>query len=101
MLTQCLALDHGPQGVRANCVCPGWIRTPMADGTMDDLGPDREQAYARVSRTNPLGRPGLADEVAAAVSWLASTEASYVNGAVLSVDGGIGPVDAGSLEFVA
>lgn len=101
MLTQCLALDHGPQGVRANCVCPGWIRTPMADATMDGLGPDREQAYARVNRTNPLGRPGLADEVAAAVSWLASAEATYVNGAVLSVDGGIGPVDAASLEFVA
>jgi meso-butanediol dehydrogenase / (S,S)-butanediol dehydrogenase / diacetyl reductase len=101
MLTQCLALDHGPQGVRANCVCPGWIRTPMADATMDSLGPDRESAYARVNGTNPLGRPGLADEVAASVSWLASPEASYVNGAVLSVDGGIGAVDAASLEFVA
>jgi NAD(P)-dependent dehydrogenase (short-subunit alcohol dehydrogenase family) len=101
MLTQCLALDHGPQGVRANCVCPGWIRTPMADGAMDGLGPDRESAYARVNRSNPLGRAGLPEEVAAAVSWLASAEATYVNGAVLSVDGGIGPVDAASLEFVA
>jgi NAD(P)-dependent dehydrogenase (short-subunit alcohol dehydrogenase family) len=101
MLTRCIALDHGPQGVRANCVCPGWIHTPMADATMDGLGPDRETAYARVNRTNPLGRPGLAEEVAAAVSWLASPAASYVNGAVLSVDGGIGAVDAASLEFVA
>ena len=38
MLTQCIALDHGPAGVRANCVCPGWVRTPMADGEMDALG---------------------------------------------------------------
>ena len=38
MLTQCIALDHGPDGVRANCVCPGWVRTPMADDEMDALG---------------------------------------------------------------
>src|SRR5262249_31800227 len=44
MLTRCIAVDHGPQGVRANCVCPGWIRTPMADALMDELG-EREDAY--------------------------------------------------------
>ena len=48
MLTQCIALDHGPAGVRANCVCPGWVRTPMADGEMDWLA---EQA-----RRLPRGR---------------------------------------------
>ena len=37
MLTQCIAVDHGPAGVRANCLCPGWVRTPMADGEMDAL----------------------------------------------------------------
>ena len=51
MLTQCIALDHGPAGVRANCVCPGWTRTPMADGEMDELaaelGVGREDAYYR------------------------------------------------------
>lgn len=101
MLTQCLALDHGPQGVRANCVCPGWIRTPMADATMEGLGPDREAAYERVNRTNPLRRPGVPEEVAATVAWLAGPEAAYVNGAVLSVDGGVGALDAASTEFVA
>jgi len=101
MLTQCIALDHGPQGVRANCVCPGWIRTPMADATMVGLGPDVEQAYVRVSRTNPLRRPGEAEEVAAAVAWLLSPEAAYVNGALLGVDGGVGNLDAASVEFVA
>jgi NAD(P)-dependent dehydrogenase (short-subunit alcohol dehydrogenase family) len=99
MLTQCIALDHGPQGVRANCVCPGWIRTDMADRAMAEVDDDVEQAYARVNRTNPLGRAGFAEEVAGAVAWLASPEASYVNGAVLRIDGGIGSVDPASLEL--
>lgn len=100
MLTQCIALDHGPQGVRANCVCPGWIRTPMADAAMDALGPSREEGYARVSGTNPLRRPGMPEEVAGAVAWLLSPDAAYVNGAVLSIDGGVGALDAASAEFV-
>ena len=47
MLTQCIALDHGPDGVRANCVCPGWVRTPMADGEMDALGLPRARLPMR------------------------------------------------------
>jgi NAD(P)-dependent dehydrogenase (short-subunit alcohol dehydrogenase family) len=101
MLTQCMALDHGPQGVRANCVCPGWIRTAMADAAMEKLGPSRDDAYARVSRVNPLRRPGVPEEVAGVVAWLLSPDAAYVNGALLSVDGGVGCLDAASAEFVA
>ncbi len=98
MLTKCLALDHGPDGVRANCVCPGWVRTPMADGSMDEfaavLGGDREDAYRNASAGSPLRRPAEAEEVAEAVRWLASPAASYVNGAVLTLDGGASAVDA-------
>jgi NAD(P)-dependent dehydrogenase (short-subunit alcohol dehydrogenase family) len=100
MLTQCIALDHGPDGVRANCVCPGWVRTPMADGEMDAIGlPSREAAYATVTRDVPLRRPSEPEEVAAVVAWLLSDAASYVNGAVIPVDGGHSSVDVGTLAF--
>ena len=103
MLTQCIALDYGPRGVRANTVCPGWIRTAMADEEIDVLaarrGVDREQAYAIAVGDVPARRAGNPEEVSEAVAWLASPAASYVNGAVLTVDGGAAIVDAGTLAF--
>jgi meso-butanediol dehydrogenase/(S,S)-butanediol dehydrogenase/diacetyl reductase len=99
MLTRSLAVTLGPRGVRANAICPGWVRTPMADGEMAALGGDVEAAYRRVTQHVPLGRPALPDEVAAAALFLASDEASYISGAVLTVDGGMTAVDVGSLAF--
>ena len=65
MLTRSLANDYGPQGVRANCVLPGWVRTPMGDADMDDVarlrGIDREDAYRLTHRLNPLRRPAEAE----------------------------------------
>jgi len=103
MLTQTIAVDFGPLGVRANAVCPAWTRTPMADVAMDELaaarGTDREQAYRDANAAVPSRRAAEADEVAALVVWLASPQAAALNGAVIPVDGGAALVDAAMLAF--
>jgi meso-butanediol dehydrogenase/(S,S)-butanediol dehydrogenase/diacetyl reductase len=97
MLTRSIANDYGPQGVRANCICPGWIRTPMGDSDMDEVaeahGTDREGAYRLTHTDNPLRRPGAPEEIASVVSFLAGPDAGYVNGVTLPVDGGTSVVD--------
>lgn len=82
-LTRSLAIDHGPDGVRVNCVCPGLIDTTMADWIRRD-----EEALAQWAGTLPARRIGTAEEIAETVAFLASPGASYVHGAVLMVDGG-------------
>ena len=105
MLTATIANDYGPRGVRANCVCPGWVRTPMADGDMDEIalrrGTDREGAYLLTSSSTPLRRPAEPAEIAAVIAFLAGPEASYVNGATIPVDGGATVVDGTSVPYAA
>ncbi len=105
MLTRTVANDYGPLGVRANCVCPGWVRTPMGDEDMDVVaelqGVSREQAYALCHAANPLRRPADAEEIAAVIAFLAGSEASYVNGAAIPVDGGTTVVDPSTIPFIA
>jgi NAD(P)-dependent dehydrogenase (short-subunit alcohol dehydrogenase family) len=103
-LTQSIALDFGKQGLRANVVCPGWIRTEMADEEMSAVASQHnesvEDAYARVTQFVPQRRPGNPSEVADVIAWLLSPASSYVNGAVISVDGGTAIVDAGTATFL-
>ncbi len=82
-LTRCGAIELAPLGITVNAVAPGTIRTPAVTGI-----PDNPEIPFVESRT-PLGRLGEPDEVAAAVQFLASDEASYITGAILPVDGGI------------
>jgi meso-butanediol dehydrogenase / (S,S)-butanediol dehydrogenase / diacetyl reductase len=102
-LTRSLARDYGPRGVRVNAVCPGWVRTPMADEEMKPLMQERgltlEQAYAVVTADVPLRRAGAPDEIAAVVRFLASAEASIITGAVIVADGGSTVVDVPTLAF--
>jgi NAD(P)-dependent dehydrogenase (short-subunit alcohol dehydrogenase family) len=82
-LTRSLAVDHGPDGIRVNCVCPGLIDTAMADWIRHD-----EEALTQWAGTVPARRIGTAAEIADTVWFLASPGGSYIHGAVLMVDGG-------------
>jgi NAD(P)-dependent dehydrogenase (short-subunit alcohol dehydrogenase family) len=87
-LTRSMALELGPMGILSNCVAPGSIITR---GTRELFyGPEGDKTEVAKSLLShiPLGRPGTPEEIAHAVTFLVSPEASYVNGAVLTVDGG-------------
>ncbi len=103
-LARSMARDFGSRGVRVNTVCPGWVRTPMADEEMDTLATlrglaGREAAYTLATAQVPLRRPAEPGEVAAVVAFLASAHASAVNGALLTVDGGASAVDLPTTAF--
>ncbi|MCG6494060.1 SDR family NAD(P)-dependent oxidoreductase [Kitasatospora sp. A2-31] len=104
-LCRSLTVDYGHLGLRANTVCPGWVRTEMADRRMtrfadaEQLPGGVDEAYRQATRLAPAARPGEPEEVAAAIGWLLSPAASYVNGAVLTVDGGVTAIDPGTTAF--
>lgn len=82
-ITKLMALDHGPDNIRVNCICPGATLTPMI------FQFNTEERLKLMIREYPLGRLGRPEDQAYAVSWLASDEASWVTGVALPVDGGV------------
>lgn len=86
-LTRQLAAEYTREGIRVNCVCPGWIPTGFNDPVLEGLSDAEVQAM--VEATVPAGRQGTPEEIAAAVCFLASSDASYVSGHALVVDGGL------------
>jgi NAD(P)-dependent dehydrogenase (short-subunit alcohol dehydrogenase family) len=84
-LTQSIAVRYGPQGIRANAIAPGTIRTPIWQERIQK----EPNIFERLKRWYPLGRVGEPEDVANAALFLASDEASWITGIVLRVDGGL------------
>jgi NAD(P)-dependent dehydrogenase (short-subunit alcohol dehydrogenase family) len=87
LLTKAMAIDHGPQGIRVNCICPGDTNTNMLRNEAQQLGEERDTFLAEAAR-RPLGRVGKPEEIAQAALYLASDASSFVTGTALVVDGG-------------
>jgi NAD(P)-dependent dehydrogenase (short-subunit alcohol dehydrogenase family) len=87
LMTKAMAIDHGRQGIRVNCICPGDVETPMLplDAKMRGL---KWEDYIAGCANRPLGRVGTVEEIAKAVLFLASDDSSFMTGTALVVDGG-------------
>lgn len=86
-LTKSMALDHAIDGVRVNCICPARVETPFVSARIKEY-PDPEAAYREMTATQPVGRMGTPEEIAAAVLYLSSDEATFITGSALIIDGG-------------
>jgi dihydroanticapsin dehydrogenase len=88
MLTKGVALDYAKQGIRCNAICPGWVDTPINYAHAEMLG-GLQHVYDTIDSFQPIGRPGRPEEIAHVALFLASDEASFMTGAIVSVDGGM------------
>lgn len=87
-LTRAMACDHGPEGIRVNAICPGYINTPMLQSFFGDSG-DIESLKQAVRDVHPMRNFGEPEDIANLVNWLASDEARYASGQLWVLDGGL------------
>jgi meso-butanediol dehydrogenase / (S,S)-butanediol dehydrogenase / diacetyl reductase len=103
-LNRSIAVDYGPENIRCNAICPGWTLTELALREIEDTarkkGIDALQLQHELTGNYPLRRMGRPEEIAAVIAFLASNDASFVTGTMLSADGGGGIVDIGTLPFM-
>ena len=93
-LTKAMACDHGPEGIRVNAICPGYIDTPMLQSFFEGDGSggggnDIDTLQQAVRDVHPMRRYGTPDDIANLVNWLASDEARYASGQLWVLDGGL------------
>ncbi|MEA2480324.1 MAG: hypothetical protein QOJ07_2246 [Thermoleophilaceae bacterium] len=88
MLTKGIALDYAKQAIRCNAICPGWVDTPINYAHAEMLG-GLQEVYDTIDSFQPIGRPGTPREIANVALFLASDEASFMTGAIVSADGGM------------
>lgn len=102
-LNRSIAYDYGPENIRCNALCPGWVKTEMAERAIEDIaalkGVTAEALAREMVSVYPLRRMADPHEIAAIVAFLCSGDAAFVTGANLSADGGGGIVDVGTLQF--
>ena len=88
MFTRGIALDYAKTGIRCNAICPGWVDTPINHAHAKMLG-GLDHVYKTIDSFQPIGRPGTSREIANVVLFLASDEASFMTGSIVSADGGM------------
>ena len=87
LLTKCMAIDHAPEHIRVNAICPGFVETELTEAVFRQA-PDPQAVRRERISVHPLGRLGRPEDVAGLAVYLASNESAWMTGAVLPVDGG-------------
>jgi 2-keto-3-deoxy-L-fuconate dehydrogenase len=88
-MTYSIARDYVKHGIRCNCIAPGRVHTPFVDNFLDKNYPDnRAEMFEKLSKSQPMGRMGHADEIAALIAYLCSDEAAFITGSNFPIDGG-------------
>ncbi len=94
-MTRSVARDYVDHGIRCNCVAPGRVHTPFVDNFLAENYPDRrDEVFAQLEQSQPMGRMGAPEEIAALIDYLCSDDAAFITGASIPIDGGFATLKA-------